>query len=535
MTPDFEYLPADLFGLDDLQREALSANPTIERLPGLTIPRQMESVPVPVDPFDLDERADLAAKWELELSRLSPHVAVLDSVRAFAEPRTFALLIQSPPHFCGGPLSVVYRVIHAIRTAKELSKKWNASVIPVLWNDSDGHDLAPVRDLQLLNENFDLRRITPAGLGSNRHPISRIPLESNQHRLSAIRELLRQEFVESAHRDEAIEAAFPRDGETLANAFTRWLLTVFGHLGLLVIEPDWVREELSRALAEAVSKKPPHGFEQSDNDDDALLYRVTGEGRFALNPGGDGYRFDSEVGSRTPSELAAVIVQNPSEWSSGPHLLPVLQERVMPVAARIGTWAQWKEIVPLAEFRAQFEPGTIAPFIPALRATLIEPEIALALTKSELSLLKLLKSPPKSDSPKVTKSAPVSLKMRAISSKASAELRALREETANLDRGLSTHLKRTARKLDRMIDELAQRMDRCHANQGGHTDRRLRILYGALLPHNRPQEEVLSSLPLLARYGRSPLLSLVDAVDCLPTEHLVIRLARSQGSPSYPE
>ena len=532
MASELEYLPADIFGLDALGREALSAERASERWPGLILPRRLESVPIPVDPFDSDERAELASNWERHLAPLAPHVAVLDSVRAFAQPRSFALLIQIPPHFCGGPLSVVYQVIHAIRLAKELSRYWQSAVVPVVWNDSDPHNLAEIRDLALLNSHSDLRRITPAALGSNRHPVSQLPLDYDQHRLGSIRELLRQEFVEYAFADEALEAAFPRQGETLSETLNRWLLAVFGHLGLLVLEPDWVREDLSRSLAGIIASKPATEIEAIEYQEHALLYRVTSEGRFPLRPGGDGYRFDGEAGSRTPSELAAVIVQNPGEWSSGPLLLPLLQEQVLPVALRIGTGQQWRRYVPLAKYRLLDESRPAAPFVPVLRATLVEPDQAAALERASLSLAELLKKAPDLPAQK-GQAAPVAQQMRDISSKAAREIRALRSEVAKIDRGLGSHLKRTARKLESQIDDLAARIDRCYANRGGHSYHTLRGLYGGLLPNNQPQERILSSLQFFAKHGRGWMLALIDQIDCLPTEHLVVHLKCPEPNSEY--
>ncbi len=527
MRAALEYLPGDVFPLSELERQSLAADPHLSGRPGLIVPRRLESIPIPPDPLDSDERGELAANWEANLATYQPHVAVLESVRKLAEPAASIVLVQAPPHFCGGPLNVVYRALHAIRLARSLSAEWGKPVVPVFWNQSDGHDLDSIRNLELLNDNFNLRRVSPASLGSNCAPVSRIILEEELHRLGPLREFLRQEFTELSFRDVALEAAFPREGESLETAFSRWLLAVFGPMGLVVLEPDWVRNELSRALAGLVLQDPARDLAPDETDPPELLFRVTDTRRTALRPGGEGFQYHDETGSRTIAELAAVIVQDPESWSPGELLLPLAQEAVLPIAAHIGTWTQWKSIVPMAEHRVRTE---LAPavFVPCLRGTLIDPDCESFLKSGAEELVEILTVPTSDDQPD-TDSAPIADRMRELSARAAGELRSLRAELAELDRGLSIQLKRTAGSLQGLVENLAARVDRSVRNRGGKRGRRIRRLRNSLLPHDQPQEDVLSSLPFFARHGTDWLEGLMGQLDDLPTEHLVLRLEESEN------
>ena len=530
MRAALEYLPGDLFGLGDLERRALSADPTIDDLPGLLVPRRIESIPTPIDAFDSDERAELSANWEANLTSFEPHVAVLESVRKLSTPGCSVILVQAPPHFCGGPLEVVYRSLHAIRLARTLTERFANPVVPVLWNDSDGHELEAVRNLELLNDNFNLRRVSPASLGSNRHPISRILLKDELHRLPPLREFLRQDLSECAFLEELLETAFPRPGESLETAFTRWILSIFGPLGLIVLQPDWIRVGLSRALADLVLLDPARDLQTAESDDPALIYRIADNRREPLRRGGEGFQYDEEVGSRTVSEMAAVIVQDPPSWSPGELLLPLVQEAVLPVAAHIGSWQQWKRFVPTAPLRVRAElPSAV--FVPAQRATLIDPDCANVLNRNSIDLAEILKPTEAGKTESANdESAPIAMRMREMSKRAAKELRSLRAELAELDRGLSIQLKRTARSMQELVEELAKRVDRSFQNHGGQEDRKTRRLRNSLLPRDLPQEVVLSSLPIFARHGWDWLVPLLEQLDDLPTEHLVIRLEESEAS-----
>ena len=524
MRASLEYLPADLFGLGELERKALTATPAAPVMPGLLVPRRLELVPEPPDPFDSDERAELAADWEQRLTGFQPHVAALESVRKLATAGASIVLAEAPPHFCGGPLEVVYRSLHAIRLARTLSERWNKPVVPVLWNASDGHDLEPVRNFELVNDNFNLRRVSPASFGSNRRPLSRILLGEDPHRLRPIRELLRQELTELNYQAELLDVAFPRVGESLETAFSRWILELFGPLGLIVLQPDWVRSDLSRALADLVLLDPARELSPDSENRPALLYRLVEDLRTPLRQGGDGFQYDGEVGSRTSSELAAEIVQDPGDWSPGELLLPLAREAVLPIAAHVGTWPEWGRLVTAAPFRSRAELRP-AVFVPAQRATLLDPQTAGMLQRSSIELARILR-PEEEDGASVveTNPTPIAERMRELGAQAARDLRLLRAELAELDRGLSIQLKRTAGSVQGLVENLAKRVDRSQQNHGGQAHRKLRRLRNSLLPRGLPQETVLSSLPFFAHFGREWLEALVEQLDDLPTEHLVIRL-----------
>jgi uncharacterized protein YllA (UPF0747 family) len=128
---------------------------------------------------------------------------------------------------------------------------------------------------------------------------------------------------------------------------------LLGPLGLVVVEPDWIREPLSRELSRLVTLDPAEKLAQGareleahghpvaiDPRNAALVYELRTSGAFALRPGGDGFRFDDESGSRTGDELAAEILQRPLDWSPGALLRPLAQDAVLPVAAYVGGFGE---------------------------------------------------------------------------------------------------------------------------------------------------------------------------------------------------
>lgn len=537
MPLSLSYLPATVFPLGALARAALAGRPSPPELPGMCVPDTLVALPPYEDRLDREERRTLARTLEHNLAQLGPHVAVLESVRALAEPGAACVVTGQQPGFLGGPLYNLYKALTAVRLARALTQAWERPVVPLFWNHADDHDIAEVHSLHVVNPNLDLRKISLPGMSSGKRPFSEVVLDAETHRLQPIAELLRQILPDTPQREEALARFMPRHGESLARAFTRAYVDLLGFLGLLVVEPDWIRPALSRALARIVALDPRAALEEGarrlaaagqevaiDPASAALVFHHDGGKRLALRAGGEGFRYDDEPGSRTPSELAAEILQSPSDWSAGALLRPLVQDAALPVAAYVGGFGELAYHAELPPLRARA--GLAAtPFVPRLSATLVDAETRASLQRAELSVADALagNAAPAEDEPE--EGAPVAADLRAVAERAARELEALREPLQALDRGLGVQLKRTAADVVGLVEKLAGKADRVHQNNSGKGRRHLRRVDTWLRPHDEPQERVLSTLELTARHGTAWIEELLSEIDALPAEHLVVHLA----------
>ncbi|MFT5463512.1 MAG: bacillithiol biosynthesis cysteine-adding enzyme BshC [Planctomycetota bacterium] len=547
MFRSVDHLPADVLGLSPVARAALSGRPQPAGLPGMLIPARVEDIPRPPDLLDLDERAELADALESALTIRAPHVAVLDSLRNLRKSGTSMVIAGQQPAFLGGPLYNIYKAVHAIRLARALGEAWGTPVIPAFWNHADDHDIAEVHHLWLMNTNLDLYKLHLASMSSGRQRFGEIILDQELHKLTPTREALRQNLWQGNSAGGAVETFMPRSGETFSGAFTQLLLDLFGHHGLVVVEPDVIRNPMSSALADLVATDVHAALQEGSRalegaglspainpTEAALVFQHRGGQRHALRLASpDTYAFDDEPGSRTPSELAAAIVQDRANWSPGALLRPLVQDRVLPAAAYIGGWgelAYHAQLPPLR--RASNLPLT--PFIPRLSATLVDPESDAALVKLGVSAQTVLEHRGElnelfqDDTPEQP---PVLDKLRAIANNASKELSGLRVELEALDRGLAAQLKRTGKQISMNIDKLVQKAERVHKNKQGHGTRHLRRLQSALFPRGQPQERVRGAIEFVARFGRDWIDQMIESSEPLPTEHLVVHLRDQQAQP----
>ncbi len=526
MQLSLRHLPADVLGLADHARRALSGG----SLGGLPVVRRLAEIPRPEERHDPGERKHLVQPLREALAALEPPSRVETSLSVLERPGSFCVVTGQQPGFLGGPLYTLYKAMQACRLAGELSGLWGVPVVPLFWNHADDHDLAEVQHAYLLNRNLDLQRVGLAGLSSGRIPIGDLHLSEERNHLAATRAMLVQAFEEFPGSLAAVELLFPRSGETLARALSRALTALLGEHGLVVVEPEWLRGDFSRALAEIVGSDPlpplaaGSGSQPAiDPEGAALLFRVDEGGRRALRPGGDGFRYDGEGGSRTPSELAAEIVQDPKHWSAGALLRPLVQDRVFPTCAYVGGWGELAYHAQLSRLRDHCDlPRT--PFVPRISITLLDQPTRLSLEKFDASLAEVLarggavEAQPQSDLP------PVIEALRQTAREAGEALRAHRPELAELEPALAVNLKKTADQVKQLVEKIATKAERVHANRSGKGKRHLRRIQNTLVPRGQPQERILSPLPFTARFGREWIEALYRELPPLASEHLVALL-----------
>ena len=541
VTLQVEHLPADVLGLSRQACDVLAGRPRPAMLRGMVIPSDVSALPPPSDHLDDEDRVSLARDLERELARFEPHVSVIESARILAQPGAVLVMSGQQPAFLGGPLYNVYKALHAIRLARALSDAWDVPVVPAFWNHADDHDIAEAHHLWIQNPHLDLFKLGLAGVSSGRVPLSRIVFDEQRHRLGSVREVLRQNLGEGESREEALETFLPREGESFSNAFTRILLALFGHHGLLVIEPDWIREALSRSMARVVVSDLRSSLEEGsrrlidagqeptiDPATAALVFRLVDGHRQALRFTQDEFRYDDESGSRTAAELAAEIVQEPLEWSPGALLRPVVQDLALPVAGYVGGWGELAYHAQLPALRERAGvPGT--PFVPRLSATLVDPEAEASLQKLGLSVRDALMARGRLGETSAARdaTAPVVTRLREAGQRAASELLGLREELAALDQGLAAQLRRRGKQVQEIFDRLAGKADRVHANREGRGQRHFRRLNHGLYPRGAPQERVRGLLEFAARFGTGWVDALLGELEPLPTEHLVVHLGAS--------
>ncbi|MEE8469537.1 MAG: bacillithiol biosynthesis BshC [Planctomycetota bacterium] len=528
MRLSLEHLPADVLGLSDLARGALAEG----ALGGLPVVRKLDDLERPTDRHAPAARQLLVADLRRGLESVELHARARTSLEVLGNTGTFCVVTGQQPGFLCSPLYSLYKALQACRLAHELSSSWGTPVVPLFWNHADDHDVAEVHHAYLLTRNFDVQKVVLAGLSSGRQPLSRIVLDEEEQALGATRELLAQMQGGQPQLAEALELFLPRSGEKLPRAFSRAFCALLGEHGLLVMEPDWIRTALSRALADVVSSDPLPALREGsgaepaiDPETAALVYHVDQDGRRALRAGGEGFRYDGEAGSRSPAELAAEIVQDTPAWSPGALLRPLVQDAALPVCAYVGGYGELGYHAQLGPLRdALGLPRT--PFVPRISITLVDPELRALLAREKVSVRTALEAggelrvqdESEDGQPAVIGS------LRALAEDSAQGLLDLRPALAELEPALAANLRRTADQMRALVEKVAAKCERVHANKSGVDRRRMRRVNHTLCPRGTAQERILGPLQFCARYGPEWIEALYAEMPAVCTEHLVVHI-----------
>ncbi len=532
-----ERLPLEALELAPIARAALERRLSID---GVHVALAASEIERPSERFDARARATLVAELATTLDAVNAPNAARASLEKLRQPNACAIVTGQQPGFLCSPLYDVYKALTAIAIAALLEREWKSPVVPLFWNHGDDHDVAEVHHAFVLNANLDLQKVALAGLSSGRQPFSRIVLDETAQKLAATRELLATSLPQSPQIERALELLMPKSGETIARAFSRGMTNLLGELGLVVFEPDSRRLESSRELAALVASEPLRalvlgademralGFEPAiDPKEAALCFRLDSRGRRALRATPEGWLIDGEETPISTADLVRAIESSPTEFSAGALLRPLVQDRVLPVAAYVGGWGELAYHAELGRLRrATSSPRTA--FVPRISCTLIDPETRASLDKLNLSARELFLDRSKLDVEDDTPEPAVIAKLRELGRRIESDVNGLREELEMLDKGLAQSLKRSAFQARSVVDTLREKAERVNQNISGKGRRHVRRVQNSLFPRNEPQERVLGPLPFCARFGTEWIEALARELDPFDPRPLLVSLDVSE-------
>lgn len=549
MTPlRLEPLAPDALPLAALPAALLGPTPPAWSAP-FVVARELSDVAVHAREIARSERprAALAAALERGLAPHEPHARVLESVRALARDGSLAVVTGQQPGLLGGPLYCLHKALSAIALARALERELGTRVVPVFWNHADDHDVAEVHHAWVMNEHFDWRKVGLSGVSSGRLPIGELALSDATHRIGAIAQLLLQLLPSRPSRAPAVELFVPREGESLAAAFTRAFTRLLGEHGLVVLEPAWIRAELGAGLARIARVDARAALERAaarmqagghapaiDPSTAALLFEHRADGRRAWRADERGWAGAGDATTLERAALATQIAAEPRRWSGAALTRPLAQDLALPVAAYVGGPGELAYHVQLAELRADCgAPQT--PFAPRASLVLVTRDVESSLESLGLTLDAALRSRGELAEERAEEAQPaVIARLGEIAAQAARELNAERDALAALDPGLAIQLRQSADQIKQTIRRLVEKAERVDMNRRGRGTRHVRRVAASLCPRGEPQERVATTFEWVARHGDAWIRALGDALPPLAREPFAVRLELPAPSAAEP-
>jgi len=192
-------------------------------------------------PFKRKALADVLSK---ELARLEAPEASRENAKVIAEPESATVLTGQQIGVIGGPIYTVIKAVAAIRWAERLSDTLDIPVVPIFWMEGEDHDFEEIRRVSVMDR--DGNRVSVELEDRRPDPLHVIGWHRPESEMEAFLKQLDDVLPAGMHRDVVMDRVRScyRPGNSLSDAFARWLLSWLGDRGLVVVEslnPDLKR------------------------------------------------------------------------------------------------------------------------------------------------------------------------------------------------------------------------------------------------------------------------------------------------------
>lgn len=471
--------------------------------------------------LDAAHRVPLTA----EVFRTTP--AAAGRLEALLSGEGLAVTTGQQPGLFLGPLYTLYKAVTAVRVAEQIEVATGRPTLAVFWVASDDHDWDEIAACRFLDREEDLvtLRLAPPPALADRS-VGSAPLPER------VEELLAR-FAEGAGGAVAgapaawfagLRAAY-RPGRSFGDAFAEALCEVLADHPVAILDaalpgvraaasplyeqivqaPATVLDAMAsgrRAVEEAgyepILTPPPDGLQVFVDD---------GRQRRHVLRSGDG--FEVADGTMDASELLGRLRDEPGVFSPAAALRPVLESRLLPVAATVlgpGEIGYWAQLRPLFEALEVPMPA----IAPRDGWTLVEPAMERLLEKLDLEADQVEREGKGIDDRWISAARPPAVRS-ALEGLDSSLAEAFDTLAAAVERelpGITSAVGKARQRSTRALEDFSRTVDARVREREAVALAQAERLRRHLLPEGRPQERVLAAAQFLARYGDA----LVDAL-----------------------
>ncbi|MFQ5723492.1 MAG: bacillithiol biosynthesis cysteine-adding enzyme BshC [Terriglobia bacterium] len=438
----------------------------------------------------------------------------------------------------GGPAYSVYKALTAVRLASKLTAE-GLPAVPVFWLASDDHDFAEANHCFLLDSDFQWQELRHTSNAPDGAPVGSIVFDGS---INALRGRLADLWPgEAAAEAEALLAGYA-PGATYAQAFGRLVQRLFAGQGLVVLDPLHARlHQLSRPLfrraleeTEALQKlvreasrrlaKAGYHVQVRLRENATMLFVLVGGRRLPLRRRRNGAFLAGEA-EHSLDDLLSLLDAHPERFSPNVLLRPLMQDWLLPTVAYVAgpnEGAYFAQLGPLYQELL----GRMPVIFPRASLTLVEPKVRRLLEKYRLSLPDLFSAPHIVRARLAERHLPPGLLRRLERTEGKIEqlLRETAQAVEKLDPTLAGATETSRRKMLYQYGKIRRKTARAQAGRTEIVDHHLEILLNALYPHRGLQERRMNFLSIVARQGQGVLGRLLAQVDFPCRDHQVILL-----------
>lgn len=434
--------------------------------------------------------------------------AVADNIEALTSTKTFTVVTAHQPNIFTGPLYFVYKILHAIQLAKQLSEQMPAyRFVPVYYMGSEDADLDELGQISVDGNKLSWATKQTGAVG-------RMIVDKELIQLLQAIEGQTGVWPFGKELSEVFRQAYTI-GRTIQEATLQLVNTLFGRFGLVVLIPDQhhlkatfaavVEKELKegfshRAVSGTISSLEKHYKVQTGGREINLFYLIN-DRRERIEKDGDDYVVNALDLRFTTTAILEELKTYPERFSPNVILRGAFQETILPNIAFIGGggelayWMELKQVFveiqvpfPVLVLRNSF---LIMTAEQERRMKQLELNYHSLFTKAELLLEQLVKR--KTSSQLEVKEELVQL---------TALYETMKQKAGAIDRTLTAHVDALLTKASKQLTGLEKKMLRAEKRKFEAEERQILSLKEQLFPNDSLQERVDNLSGWYARYGK---------------------------------
>jgi bacillithiol biosynthesis cysteine-adding enzyme BshC len=419
------------------------------------------------------------------------------------------------------------------------------TAVPVFWVAAEDHDFDEISSAHVLGRAGELVDLNyKTGNGAIGKSVADIELEAGIADTigTLFSTLSTTEFTDALRK--TIETCWV-SGETMSGAFGRYLASVFGRYGLIILSP------VDRKLKQAASPIYAEAIRLSSDINSALRARSgrleeagyhaqvrVDEGYFPLFwHDDDGLRQALKITPKglirskngafefSVNEFADLALREPQRLSPGVMFRSVVQDYLLPTACYFGGGAE------IAYFAQNSETYRIlgrrvTPIIHRQSFTVIEPKHSRTIERFGLEFKDLFRGQEELSRTIVEKflKPETAMLFADVEERINTQLNRLDHEFSQMDVTLAENLAKRRRKIIYHLGALRKKFHRAQILKDETARRQIENMFTALLPHGQLQERVLNLSNFADRYGPNFVDWMYSACDLDDNGHRIVFL-----------
>ena len=488
----------------------------------------------------VEERKKYPTNRELLVAELQKQYAGISltekqqfNMEQLGNANVFTITTAHQPNIFTGHLYFIYKILHAVKLAEQLQKEIPGNhFVPVFYMGSEDADLAELGHIYLFGEKHEWKT-------KQRGAVGRMKVDKELIQLIAA---ISGQLLVLPHGEEIINLIKDCyvEGETIERATFKFIHTLFGEYGLLVLLPDnaalktsfipVVEKELATSFSygavAATATEFPKAYKMQAGGRAINLFYLLDDIRERIVSENSKFKIQNSKLEFTHSAISEELHQYPERFSPNVILRPIYQEMILPNVAFIGGggeiayWLELKQV--FAEVKVPFP-------VLVLRNSflIVEEDHASLIGRLGFGVNDLFRPEDELLNELVKRESGVQLSLDKEKQAVKDSYAQLKNATGGVDITLQQHAEALLVQALKKIDVLEKKMLRAEKKKFEAQQRQLHKLKTQLFPDKGLQERIENFMPYYAKWGADFIKMVYENALGLEQEFIILTEPRS--------